>query len=129
MPFLYLVLLLLSSKFSGPAFTSSFLPSCGEWGLNTWDSSMQAGISAYWCGKEIEPTYLSCKTTRCIYTSKSPYCCPFLLYLNIYIYNIHVYIFKNIYICTFLHPCAGTSYYLGLEIDIYIEYQRRSHPL
>ena len=73
MPFLYLVLLLLSSRFSGPALTSSFLPSCGEWGLNTWDSSMQAGISAYWGGKEIEPTYLSCKTTRCIYTSFSWY--------------------------------------------------------
>ena len=91
MPFLYLVLLLLSSKFSGPAFTSSFLPSCGEWGLNTWDSSMQAGISAYWGGKEIEPTYLSCKNYQVYLHIKisKQLSIPFVN-INIYTYKIKI---------------------------------------
>ncbi len=36
-------------------------PSCDGCGLKSWDCSKQAGISAYWGGKEIEPTYLTCK--------------------------------------------------------------------
>ena len=49
---------------------------------------MQAGISAYWGGKEIEPTYLSCKNYQVYLHIKisKQLSVPFV---NIYIY-IHI---------------------------------------
>ena len=49
---------------------------------------MQAGISAYWGGKEIEPTYLSCKNYQVYLHIKisKQLSVPYVYFIYIYIH-------------------------------------------